>query len=245
MHDFIAPGQCLCDNWIINEIADTVIEAMPIIAQIGCYIVMSSLKLVLDIGLEAIPGVGKALQAGLGMSKFHTMGPLCLCLSRGNLHLRIDMATTAAQMASYLYPEEEDPEGAFSWWLSPCGGTDLVPDEIKKIFGILSSVADGVSSFRKPRNLKPGSGKKGDGANPVDRGTPRAPGKGNGNNKPACKIPASQATKRLRHTLREQKCVAGKTEVTEWIVTSLAYAANAAPTHVAKPCKAIWPQACW
>lgn len=241
----IAPGQCLCDNWLLNEIADTIIEALPIIAQIGCYILMSSLKLVLDIGLQAIPGVGKALDAGLGMSEFPTTGPLCLYLSRGSLHLRIDMAATAAQMASYLYPDEEDPEGAFSWWLSLCGGTTLVPDEIKKIFGILSTVADGVSSFKKPKNLPKGSGKKGDGANPVDQGTPRAPGKGNGNNKPACKIPASQATKRLRHTLREQKCVNDKTEVTEWIVTSLAYAANAAPTRVAKPCKAIWPQACW
>jgi hypothetical protein len=50
----------------VNELADTVIEALPIIAQIGCYILMSSIKLVLDIGLQAIPGVGKALDAGLG-----------------------------------------------------------------------------------------------------------------------------------------------------------------------------------
>ncbi|CAG8961705.1 hypothetical protein HYFRA_00006245, partial [Hymenoscyphus fraxineus] len=54
---WVAPGQCLCDNWLLNEIADTVIEALPAIAQIGCYILMSSLKLVLDIGLSAIPGV--------------------------------------------------------------------------------------------------------------------------------------------------------------------------------------------
>jgi hypothetical protein len=46
-----------------------------------------------------------------------------------------DMATTAAQMASYFYPEGEAPEDAFSWWLSPCGGSELVPDEIKKAFG--------------------------------------------------------------------------------------------------------------
>lgn len=72
------------------------------------------------------------------------------------------MATTAAQMAAYLYPDEEDPEGAFSWWLSPCGGTQLVPDEIKQIFNTLSQVADGVSSFQKPRNINKGSGKKGD-----------------------------------------------------------------------------------
>ncbi|CAG8961704.1 hypothetical protein HYFRA_00006244 [Hymenoscyphus fraxineus] len=155
------------------------------------------------------------------------------------------MATTAAQMASYLYPEEEDPEGAFSWWLSPCGGTTLVPDEIKKLFGILSSVTGGVSSFKTPKNLPKGSGKKGDGANPHDQGTPRAPSKGNGNNTPKCKIPASQQTQRLRHTLRERACVADKTVQTEWIVTSLNYAANAAPTRVSKPCSVDWDNACW
>ncbi|KAK1990037.1 glycoside hydrolase [Colletotrichum falcatum] len=132
---YVAPGTCSCDNYLVNEIADTVLEAMPIIAQISCYMLMSSLKLLLDVGASLIPGVGKILDAGL------------------------DMATTAAQMVTYLYPDEEDPEDAFSWWLSPCGGTELVPDEIKKIFGILSSVADGVSSFKKPKTPK-GSGKE-------------------------------------------------------------------------------------
>jgi hypothetical protein len=28
------PGKCLCDNWLINEFADTIIEAMPAIAQV-------------------------------------------------------------------------------------------------------------------------------------------------------------------------------------------------------------------
>jgi hypothetical protein len=72
------------------------------------------------------------------------------------------MAATAAQMAAYLYPDEEDPEGAFSWWLQPCGGTDLVPEDFKKLFDTLSTLADGVSSFKTPKNLKKGSGKKGD-----------------------------------------------------------------------------------
>jgi len=99
---------------------------------------MSSLKFVLDVGAQFVPVVGQALDIGL------------------------DMATTAAQMAAYLYPEEEDPEGAFSWWLSPCGGTDLVPEDIKTLFDTLSTVADGVSSFKKPKNLNKGSGKKGD-----------------------------------------------------------------------------------
>jgi hypothetical protein len=97
---------------------------------------MSLLKFVLEIGLQAIPGVGKALDAGL------------------------DMATTATQLATYLYSDEEKPEDAFSWWLSPCGGTELVPNEIKKIFDILSTVADGVSSFKTHKILKRGPGRK-------------------------------------------------------------------------------------
>ncbi|KAH7117542.1 glycoside hydrolase superfamily [Dendryphion nanum] len=94
----------------------------------------------------------------------------------------LDMATTAAQMAAYLYPNEEISEGAFSWWLSPCGGTNLVPDDIKKAFGILSQVANGESSFKPPKKLKKGSGKKGDDANPRDRSIPRSPNNNNNNN---------------------------------------------------------------
>jgi hypothetical protein len=29
-----APGRCMCDNWLLNEIADTVLEALPMIAQV-------------------------------------------------------------------------------------------------------------------------------------------------------------------------------------------------------------------
>lgn len=29
-----APGKCQCDNWLVNELADTVLEAMPAIAQV-------------------------------------------------------------------------------------------------------------------------------------------------------------------------------------------------------------------
>ncbi|EHK96459.1 putative Killer toxin subunits alpha/beta [Glarea lozoyensis 74030] len=128
-------------------------------AQIGCYILMSAIKIVMDIGVQAIPGVGKGMDAGL------------------------DMATTAAQMAAYAYPEEEDPEGAFSWWLSPCGGTNLVPEELKKAFNILSTVAGGVSNFKVPKNVPKGSGKKGDEANPTDRAKPKPSGSGSGKNK--------------------------------------------------------------
>jgi hypothetical protein len=33
----VAGGRCACDNWLINEIADTVLEAMPMIAQVCLY----------------------------------------------------------------------------------------------------------------------------------------------------------------------------------------------------------------
>jgi len=87
----------------------------------------------------------------------------------------LDMALTAAETINYVYSKDEDPAGAFEWWLSPCGGTDLVPDDIKKAFGILSKVAGGVSSFVEPKNIKKNSGKKGDEGNPTDRAAPRKP----------------------------------------------------------------------
>ncbi|KAL2134930.1 hypothetical protein VTI74DRAFT_10423 [Chaetomium olivicolor] len=89
--------------------------------------------------------------------------------------------TTAAQMLSYAYPPDQDPIGAFEWWLSPCGGTDLVPDEVKRVFEVLSTVVDGVSSFKKPPNIPRGSGRKGDDANPTNRSKPKA-GNGSGPN---------------------------------------------------------------
>ncbi|RYO80140.1 hypothetical protein DL764_009933 [Monosporascus ibericus] len=229
--DYIVIGRCSCDNWLVNEIMDAVIEAMPIIAQIGCYMLMSSLKFVLDVGLNfATGGAGRALSAGL------------------------DMATTAAQMASYLYPEEEDPEGAFSWWLSPCGGTDLVPEDIKRVFGILNQVSDGVSSFTPPKNIPKGSGRKEDGANPIDRSKPKA-GTGSGPNgtggvtkRKKCSIPKNQETRRMgeaRNTLRKQRCVADKTQRNDMIITSLAYAAEATPIPVVRNCEARFGQACY
>jgi hypothetical protein len=33
----VAGGRCACDNWLINEIADTVLEVMPMIAQVCLY----------------------------------------------------------------------------------------------------------------------------------------------------------------------------------------------------------------
>jgi hypothetical protein len=84
------------------------------------------------------------------------------------------MLAVAAQMTSYAYPDEEDPEGAFSWWLSPCGGTNLVPDDVKKVFHTLNSISGGASSYKKPKNVKPKSGKKGDQGNPRNQEKPRS-----------------------------------------------------------------------
>ena len=162
------------------------------------------------------------------------------------------MLLTAAEMASYIYPETEDPGGAFSWWLSPCGGTDLVPDEVKEVFNILNSVTDGMSSFRKPKNIPKGSGRKGDSGNPHDQSTPRAPGTvgggGGGGNRPRCRIPASKKSQRLgggKNILRVLECVRDKTNTTEYHVTSLISAPGAVATQVQHGCKAAWTQACY
>ncbi|PKS12604.1 hypothetical protein jhhlp_000812 [Lomentospora prolificans] len=94
---------------------------------IGCYVLMAAVKLVLDVGLQGIPGV--------------------------------DAANAAVQLIFHAYPPGEDPVGDFEWWLSPCGGSDPVPDDINQVFDILNPVADGVSSFRMPQNIRKGSGK--------------------------------------------------------------------------------------
>ncbi|ERT01646.1 hypothetical protein HMPREF1624_02898 [Sporothrix schenckii ATCC 58251] len=143
----VAGGTCSCDNYLVNEIATTVLEALPIIAEIGCYLIMSTLKLVVDIGSNIF--TGGALSAGL------------------------NAVTTAAQIVNYVYPSDQDPQGAFDWWLSPCGNTDLVPDDIKKAFGILSDVADTVTGFKGPKNIPKGSGRHGDDGNPKDQSKPR------------------------------------------------------------------------
>ena len=135
------------------------------------------------------------------------------------------MAATAAQMATYLYPEEEDPEGAFSWWLAPCGGTELVPDDIKKLFGILNSFADGVTSFKEPKRVKKGSGKKGDSGNPheSDRGKPSL-------SKPKppkkttlkCKIRRGDEGKVVGHgknAWEKAECKNGVTHLTQYVIS--------------------------
>jgi hypothetical protein len=236
---------------------------------------MSTIKLVAEIGVRFIPVVGQALGAALGM--------FCFCLTFSLAHILslslqatdssgADMATNAAHLISYVYPEHEDPEGAFSWWLSPCGGTNLVPDDIKKVYNILSQVPNGVSSFKTPQKFKPKTGKKGDKGNPKDRSKPRSEpsckesgpqpnqrviavedtteliARCRSKKKKPCKIPPAKASQRhspAKNTYRELSCVADKTVTNEIVITSLIYAPNAAPTQIAKPCKEVWSQACF
>ncbi|GIZ37972.1 hypothetical protein CKM354_000139900 [Cercospora kikuchii] len=144
-----AAGRCLCDNYAINEIADAVIEALPSVAQVGCAILMTSLKSVLTMGLNAFPP-GRAVHSGL------------------------DALLTATQMINHVYPKDQYPGEAFDWWLSPCGGDDLIPEDLRSAFDIMSLVSGG-SSFRAPKNIPRGSGRKGDTGNPKDQSTPRPP----------------------------------------------------------------------
>ncbi|KAK8091852.1 hypothetical protein PG997_002213 [Apiospora hydei] len=60
--EWVALGHCTCDDPVLNLVGDTFLEALPVIAEVGCYVLMSSFKLVLDIALNAIPE-GKALTA--------------------------------------------------------------------------------------------------------------------------------------------------------------------------------------
>jgi hypothetical protein len=165
------------------------------------------------------------------------------------------MATTAAQMANYFYSEDEAPEDAFSWWLSPCGGSELVPEEIKKLFDILNSIPDGISSFKKPRDGKgKGTGKKGDEANPTDRasskpGTGKGPnGTGGSSTKKKCRIRPGDDLKRMgpaKNTLRSMKCVADKTVKEDLIATSLRYKSNPTLHPVVEHCDQAHTQACY
>ena len=184
---------------------------------------MSSLKLVLDIGVEAIPGAGKPLQMGM------------------------DMTLTAAQMIAYAYDKSEDPAGAFEWWLSPCGDPSLVSNDLRKAFDIMNTVVDGVSSFKKPKNIKKGSGKKGDNGNPkpADRGKPRAVPPNNRSQKNSnkkCNIKAVDAVDRrlgeYSNSIQRKICKGGVTHIIQQVITRGIYDKNA----VALPVKAECPK---
>ena len=55
--------------------------------------------------------------------------------------------------------------------VEPIRGTDLLPDDFKKTFGILS-VAGGISSFKIPKGITKGGGRRSDKGNLKDRPKP-------------------------------------------------------------------------
>ncbi|KAF2742939.1 carbohydrate-binding module family 24 protein [Sporormia fimetaria CBS 119925] len=236
-------SRCQCDSWVVNEIADFVMEAMPLIAQasfflsrenpvlmikqIGCVVLMSSFKLVLDVGLSIVPG-GRIVDAGL------------------------DMLATGVQMANYLYDEDNDPPGAFSWWLSLCGDPALIPEDILTVFDILGSIGEGMTSFKKPKKLQKGSGKKGDEGNPTEatRGKVR-PGTTKKSPNPIakkkkCDIKAAMRERRMINTIRYLNCDAqDQTQTTDWIIESLSPVKGAQTLQTITDCGNDAPQACY
>ncbi|OAX82110.1 hypothetical protein ACJ72_03545 [Emergomyces africanus] len=232
-----ALGTCLCDHYALDFFAETFLEALPAVAQIGCYILMSVLKLVVDLASTVLPPAGEAVKAGL------------------------EIAMTAAHLAAHTYDKDQDPAGAFEWWLHPCGGSDLVPDELRTAFDILNQ-GPGRQSSRRQRVFLRGGVRRVTTATllvrlqagevrreevrkaEVRRGSGNPP---NGVNK-KCKIPKGKESYRLGealNTLRMQACVMAKTERKEIIITSLVYAENAKPTQVKKECKKKFSQACF
>ncbi|KAF5573899.1 glycoside hydrolase family 18 [Fusarium pseudoanthophilum] len=175
---------------------------------------MSTVKLLFDVGTSFI-APGRALGAGA------------------------EMILYAVDLINYVYPADEDPAGAFEWWLSPCGGSDLVPDDIKEVFDWLSAIPTGRSRFKPPKKIKKGSGKKGDAGNPRSAPGPQKPptGTGSGSNpkpkKKKCKVSPKQATQRLgggKNTLRLVGCDPNDVKTTtNLVVTTLTSAQSNNP----------------
>ncbi|KAI9163903.1 Killer toxin subunits alpha/beta [Paramyrothecium foliicola] len=232
----IANGKCSCDNALMNWFAGKFLEVL--LAIIGCFI-MSSLKHILDIGISVLTG-GTGRIVGAGYVTDVDMKPA-------------DAVTVAAELASYTYPEGEDPAGAFTWWLIPCGNDlSLVPEELRKAFDILSAVTPGMSSFRAPKYPK-GQGRKDDEGNPTDQSQPRAPPRGgtNDNNnqgsnpkKKQCK-PFPSKYRRMgpgKNTIHTTSCDANGNSVDKrWVITSNY---GTTPKQVGRECKKEWDQAC-
>ncbi|KAK8028608.1 carbohydrate-binding module family 24 protein [Apiospora marii] len=219
---WITEGYCTCDDPVLNLIGDTFLEALPAIAEIGCYLLMSSFKLVVDIGLNAIPE-GRALTR-----------PLAALVD-------------AAKLSNYVYDTSQAPDEAFGNWLNVCGDTDLVPDEIKKVFDTLNMVADSVTSFRVPSKIGKGSGRKGDKGNPKSPNKPtrtKGPESTRRPSETACHLKPGASLERKGSIVTGRECHNGKTTTHAYTITSVSYAATAQPTLVAATCQGRWDQAC-
>ncbi|GKT82294.1 glycoside hydrolase family 18 protein [Colletotrichum tofieldiae] len=84
------------------------------------------------------------------------------------------MTIDAALTLKHAYDDDEDSAGAFDFWLSACPNHDLVPNDLRKVYGIVSDVSGVITGWRAPKNIPKGSGKKGDKANPTNRPKPTA-----------------------------------------------------------------------
>ncbi|KAL9113309.1 MAG: hypothetical protein Q9227_002644 [Pyrenula ochraceoflavens] len=130
---------------------DDFVKALPLIAEIGCQIIMSAVNLVVNVGALAIPGVGEAIDGGMiaGIS--------------------------AAKLAAYAYDGGQMGLDAFSNWLNPCGSTSKLPPDLQKVFDIMNDVDSMVipGGFKPPKGLGKGSGKPGDKGDP----SPKDPSK--------------------------------------------------------------------
>jgi hypothetical protein len=153
--------------------------------------------------------------------------------------LHTEALLTAKDTVNYVYPEDEDPAGAFEWWLSPCGGDDLVPEEVKKVFGILNEVTGVESDFKKPKGGRQGAGKKGDKHNPKDQSTPRSPKpteppKARNNRVRKCRTTGAKLPERLHngakggwHVVKQSSCGTNQQWTTSYYtVTSAIYPTN-------------------
>ena len=93
------------------------------------------------VGAMAIPGLVKAV--GGGMSKSPT--PCLSILSHSYIDARTAVAgIQAAKLAKYAKNTAEEAIDAYSGCLSPCDKGGHVPKDMKKVFGVLNGVHDGL-----------------------------------------------------------------------------------------------------
>ncbi|CEJ93113.1 hypothetical protein VHEMI08726 [[Torrubiella] hemipterigena] len=231
----IAPGRCVCNSGLVNELAGFVFENLAALAEIGCFIFMRAFESLVKIGLKLFPEIGEPIELGL------------------------DAITTTIQTFQYLYPDSEGPKEAFDWWLSPCGDTSLVPDDLKKAFDIVDEVSGHLKPFKAPKGVAKHSGKLGDKTNPFKKARlakAEVPGPPEGREAlkkvpqllEKCEIPKEKQFRKIGvHTVRELACADDhKTTTTNWVVTSINYpTATSVPTVMATAtCSKEYGQAC-
>lgn len=183
---------------------------------------MQSLNFILNIASDLIPG-GAALKMG------------------------VQAIVNAATIADYTYDADNDPQGAFDFMLSPCGSTNLVPEDIKMGFDIAIGAAGGrirgIDVAKPKPKWKKGSGKKGDDGNPKKREKPTKTTSSQPQKTEECKLgKRAGGVQRKGNAFTSEECNKGKTTTTIYTVTSLEYGPTT--TVVTATCKDEWSQAC-